>query len=100
MSEKEVEAYLKSEVEKLNGLCWKFTSPGTAGVPDRVIVSAKGKVYFVEVKQQGKKLRPLQERRMRELSVRGCRGYIVDSKDEVDFFIKELICHDAAEALL
>lgn len=38
----------------------KFVSPGHAGVPDRMILTPGGHVVFVELKQEGKKLRPLQ----------------------------------------
>lgn len=38
----------------------KFTSPGCAGVPDRIILLPGGTMAFVELKAPGKKERPLQ----------------------------------------
>lgn len=38
MREKEIEAKLKKEVEKVGGLALKFISPGVAGVPDRIVL--------------------------------------------------------------
>ncbi|HAT1138355.1 TPA: VRR-NUC domain-containing protein, partial [Corynebacterium striatum] len=32
MNERNIEQHLKQAVEAIGGLCWKFTSPGTAGV--------------------------------------------------------------------
>ncbi|MDV6239876.1 VRR-NUC domain-containing protein, partial [Trueperella bernardiae] len=38
MNEHAIEQHLKKAVEAIGGLCWKFTSPGTAGVPDRICI--------------------------------------------------------------
>ena len=50
MLEKTVERHLVEGVKKLGGLCYKFTSPGTQGVPDRLIITALGRIIFVELK--------------------------------------------------
>lgn len=49
MNEHAIEQHLKKAVEAIGGLCWKFTSPGTAGVPDRICIH-RGRVIFVELK--------------------------------------------------
>ena len=36
MREKSIEEKLTKAVQQNEGVCWKFTSPGTAGVPDRL----------------------------------------------------------------
>lgn len=41
MIEKDIEKALVSAVKSFDGVCWKFVSPGTAGVPDRIIWSAE-----------------------------------------------------------
>ena len=38
MIENQVERHLHSRIGLIGGLCFKFTSPGTAGVPDRIII--------------------------------------------------------------
>ena len=50
MLEKTVERHLVEGVKKLGGLCYKFTSLGTQGVPDRLIITALGRIIFVELK--------------------------------------------------
>ncbi len=55
-SEKLIEKKLREGVKKLGGMALKFTSPGTAGVPDRIVLMPGGKIYFVETKSEGKKL--------------------------------------------
>ena len=37
MREKSIEEKLVAAVKVQGGVCWKFTSPGTAGVPDRIV---------------------------------------------------------------
>ena len=53
MREKMIESRLVQEVQSRGGLCWKFTSPGTDGVPDRIVLMPGGKIAFVEVKAPG-----------------------------------------------
>ena len=50
MLEKQIERHLAEGVKKLGGLCYKFVSPGTQGVPDRIIITAQGKIIFAEIK--------------------------------------------------
>ena len=83
MLEKEVEEALVKAVKQLGGICWKFTSPGTSGVPDRLCLFVGGKVGFVECKAPGKTLRPLQEKRKRQIEKLGFKVYILDSKEKI-----------------
>ena len=59
MREAVVERYFKKRCESEGFLCYKFTSPGTDGVPDRVIIG-HGLTVFVELKAPGEKPRKLQ----------------------------------------
>lgn len=51
---------MKDRLEKLGCMVLKFTSPGNAGVPDRLVLVPGGIVWFVELKRDNGKLRPLQ----------------------------------------
>ena len=57
--EKVIERKLRDGVKKLGSgaQCLKFESPGTSGVPDRMILLPGGRVVFVELKQVGKRER-------------------------------------------
>lgn len=57
--EKVIERKLCDGVKKLGcgAKCMKFESPGTSGVPDRMILLPGGRVVFVELKQVGKRER-------------------------------------------
>lgn len=67
MREKEIEQALVRAVRLRGGLCPKWTSPGMDGVPDRIVLLPRGKMAFVETKAPGRKLRPLQLRRKKQL---------------------------------
>lgn len=58
--ERDLEKNLGMILDDWDCLYLKFVSPGHAGVPDRMILTPSGHVIFVELKQEGKKLRPLQ----------------------------------------
>lgn len=84
MKETAIEIKLKKKIENIGGRCLKFISPGTAGVPDRICLFPGGKVFFVETKAPGKKPRPLQEKRHRELRQLGFKVLVIDTEDDID----------------
>lgn len=48
--EKNIEGWMKREIEGLGGLFLKFVSPGNDGVPDRIALLPSGRIVFVELK--------------------------------------------------
>lgn len=86
MLEKEVEKYFVKELRQRNCLVWKFTSPGTLGVPDRVVIFPTGDVAFVELKAPGEQLRDIQAFRRKQLTHRNAICWVIDSKEQVDKF--------------
>ena len=82
--ERDVEAALVARVRAVGGLCWKFASPGTSGVPDRVIALPGGRVGFVECKSTGAKPRPQQVRRLEQLRALGVPVHVLDHPDDVE----------------
>ncbi len=91
MREKEVEQKLVKAVKHNGGVCWKFTSPGTAGVPDRIILMPFGKLAFVEVKAPGEKPRPLQVSRMKLLKRLGFKVFVLDNPEDIEKILKEVM---------
>lgn len=90
MREKQIEQRLVKEIKKLGGVCWKFTSPGTVGVPDRIALLHNGKVFFVEVKAPGKELRPTQVKRKKELESLGFKVYVLDDEGKIGGILDEI----------
>lgn len=74
----------------MGGIALKFVSPGMAGVPDRIVLLQKAKIAFVELKAPGKKMRPLQIKRKRQLEELGFSVYCIDSFEAIDDFIKDV----------
>lgn len=83
MKEKLIENKLVKEVKKVGGLAIKLVSPGFAGLPDRLILIACGKIAFVEVKAHGKKPRPLQVARHEQLRKLGFKVYTLDNENDI-----------------
>ena len=78
-----IESYLRKQVILAGGLCWKFTSPGTNGVPDRVCIM-NGNIVFVELKRPGGKPRTDQIAIHKLMAIRGVATLVIDSKKQVD----------------
>ena len=90
MLESLIEQHLVREVNRRDGLCLKFNSQSMTGVPDRIILMKNGTVGFVEVKQKGKKPRPLQELRMKQLRRLGFKVYTLDEKEKIGEILDEI----------
>lgn len=90
MRESFIEEKLTKAVKQNGGVCWKFTSPGTAGVPDRIILMPEGRIAFVEVKAPGEKPRPLQLSRHRLLRRLGFKVYVLDALEDIEKIISEV----------
>lgn len=90
MREKEVEKKLVKAVKFEGGVCWKFTSPETAGVPDRIVLMPEGRIAFVEVKAPGEKPRKLQLSRHRLLRRLGFKVYVLDALEDIEKIISEM----------
>ena len=89
MLEKRIEEYLKKRVKTLGGLCLKFISPGSSGVPDRICVLAKG-VILVECKRPDGILSPSQKLMHKRLKDLGAEVFTVYSTEDIDeIFPKE-----------
>lgn len=103
--EAKLEAKLKAYFKSNEGLFLKFTSPSTAGVPDRLILK-NGRTLFVELKAPGrvgnksydsleeiKKLdavSPLQKERISELKYEGQEVWVSDDYESLKKIIESL----------
>lgn len=83
MREREIERKLVDAVKERGGICWKFTSPGTAGVPDRIVLMPKGRIAFVEVKATGEEPRKLQLSRHKLLRRLGFQVFVLDKPEQI-----------------
>lgn len=90
MREKDIEAHLVKEVEKLDGIAYKFKSPQRRSVPDRLCIFHDNIDAFVEVKATGEEPTEAQCREMTRLIDRGKWVLWVDRKSQVNQFINKV----------
>ena len=89
-SEKDIEKRLDVAIKKLGGWTLKLLPTFVSGLPDRLVLY-KGRALFVELKSTGKRARPDQLRVHEKLRGYGFEVVVIDSKEEVDNFVKTLI---------
>ena len=83
MLERTLERILVRAVKAMGGFSPKLVSPGTDGMPDRLVLFPGGKLAFVEMKAPGMQMRPLQVRRKRQLEALGFRVYVIDRLEQI-----------------
>lgn len=90
MREKEIEKKLTQMVKQAGGIYPKLVSPGTDGMPDRMVLLPGGCIGFVEVKAPGEKPRPLQLARHRLLRSLGFPVYVLDDAEQIGGILDEI----------
>ena len=90
MREKQIESKLVKAVRNVGGMCPKLVSPGTDGMPDRLVLLPGCRIGFVEVKAPGKEPCPLQTQRHRQLRALGFPVFVLDDPEQVPQIVKEV----------
>lgn len=91
MRESTIEKKFVMSVKAKGGLAPKFVSPSYDGMPDRIVLLPHGKIAFVELKATGKKLRPLQVKRKRQLESLGFSVYCLDNTADIERLINDIL---------
>ena len=81
MMERDVERRLVELARRHGGVALKWTSPGTLGVPDRLLFMTDGRLWLVELKRPGGRPRSSQKAMHRRLERLGWPVYVVDDAD-------------------
>ena len=90
MKENDIERKLTTEIRKRGGLCFKFTSPNAAGVPDRIVIAPGGRVIFVELKADSGRVTALQSWQISRINKIGGDARVLRGMDQVKTFISEV----------
>ena len=90
MKEKQIEQKLVRAVMAMGGLCPKLVSPGMDGMPDRLVLLPGGRMAFAELKAPGRKPRPLQLRRMAQLSRLGFQVFVIDGPEQINEILQTI----------
>lgn len=79
-------------IKSLGGKAYKWVSPGTAGVPDRICVLPRGMVIFIETKRPGVSdgLRVRQKKEIDRLKGLGCLVWRISDMDELKENLRSL----------
>jgi hypothetical protein len=91
MSEKEIERRMCELVRKRGGITYKFTSPNNPGVPDRIVITPGGAVWFVELKTASGRLANIQKWQKGELEKRNANVRVIRGWDAAKEFIEEVM---------
>lgn len=89
MREQRIEQYLVKKIERIGGLCPKFSSPGCNGYPDRLVIY-RGNVDFVELKTNKGRISKIQAAIHLRLKARGARVYVLSSVEDVQHYLHVL----------
>lgn len=84
MLERDIEKKLARLVKELGGLCYKFVSPGNDGVPDRIIITPEGEVWFLELKTETGRLSPRQKFQIDRLHRHRCSVLVTHGWEETE----------------
>ena len=90
MREKTIEAKLVKAVKSMGGIALKMSSANYDGMPDRLVLLTDGRLAFIELKFPGKKLRPLQEKRKRQLEALGFLVIVIDGTQQIGGILDEI----------
>lgn len=91
MLEKEIERRMVKKVKERGGLCYKFISPNNPGVPDRIIITPKGRVVFVELKTEIGRVANIQKWQISEMQKRGADVRVVKGWPAVEALLEEVM---------
>ena len=91
MKESQIEARLVRMVSERRGLCYKFVSPGNPGVPDRIVLTPDGRIYFIELKTEVGSLQRIQEYQIGALRKRHADVRVLKGLDAVKAFVDEAL---------
>lgn len=90
MAEKTLEKKLRETVKKLKGLALKIYCLSFTGLPDRIVLMPGGRIWFVEMKSEGKVPSPRQLAVIGLLQRMGFSVWVIDTDELLQNFLKEI----------
>lgn len=92
MLEKKIEGSVCDYATKKGMWVRKYANPARRGAPDRIF-AYKGRVFWIEFKQKGKGLSPLQKIEIKKMCAAGLTVYVCDDVEQGKKIIdRELEC--------
>lgn len=87
MKESELERRLVRGVQALGGCAYKFVSPGSVGVPDRLVILPGGRIVFVELKTERGSTSKMQDYQIGKLRGLGAEVRVLRGAVEIAGFL-------------
>ena len=84
-----VENYLTEQAAKHGMLFYKLRTPGSNGIPDRMIIN-NGRTAYIELKSSTGKLSAVQRVVIRDLLAHGAEVHVLNSREQVDELITDM----------
>jgi len=82
MTEQKIQVKLIKQLEADGYYVLKLSVTNKPGIPDLIAIPKDSDAEFYEVKRQGKKHRPVQEYKIKELKKHGLKVYVYDGKSK------------------
>ena len=92
--ESDIESKMRSKLRQAGMGFYKFTSPGTSGVPDRIVLVPGGRVIFVELKTKEGRLSDIQKVTQAKMRRQGAEIYTLYGWEDVEHFMQTVLCLD------
>lgn len=89
MRENVTEQWLGKKIKAMGGLWLKFTSPGHAGVPDRIII-LDGVTVYVELKTARGALSEIQKAMFYQMNKHGVSIHVIYGHDGAEKFLMDI----------
>ena len=89
--EKKIEKKVCDYAKKHDFLTPKVTVVSERGWPDRLFIDPDGWCVFIEFKQSGKPLQPIQEHRCEELTKRNVAVLVIDSIEQGISYVDNMV---------
>jgi hypothetical protein len=92
MKEKSIEQKLKDKVERAGGQAIKFYSQTFTGLPDRIVMMPSSRLWFVETKAPGKKVKDGSRQALvhKQFKALGFDVRVVATPEQLQEFLKEI----------
>ena len=90
-SEKLLEKTLRERIKDLGGIALKFHCLSFTGFPDRVVLMPFGRIYFVELKSEGKKPTKIQLVVHEQLRSLGFKVSVISKMPLLHVFLNSLL---------
>ena len=91
MRERVIEAAFVKAVREAGGRAYKLNSQTANGLPDRLVLFFPAKTVFVELKAPGQRMRPLQDKRRKQLRELGFPVLCIDRLTQIPQTIEAIL---------